>query len=256
MLALEGLAEGVTQLFRPTVGSGLRGRSGGAVAVRGDGRPPRRGIRSWTSSSNLTGRRGPLAFRGDKPTSTTSAQHRTVDGQADIDQAPVFLAGVRLGRPSIHRSALPSSSRRSRSGQGGRGSQHAFRRRTGGQAAARRAGSPPSFRAPRRSRTSAMALDRLVVLARPGTSSGAIVGLELARLRSTGRRRHGAQGRAGGVRLGAELIAFGCGVRGDARRHHRIRQHRASPPTSCRNSLTPSRRALRISLVLGLWTQP
>jgi 16S rRNA (guanine1207-N2)-methyltransferase len=100
------------------------------------------------------------------------------------------------------------------------------------------------------------ALDRLIVLAPPGT-------LERRYVLAHGLRALAAEGdlialapkTKGGARLGGELGALGCDVQEDARRHHRICRTRRPPsPVGLPDAITAG--APRISPALGLWTQP
>lgn len=100
------------------------------------------------------------------------------------------------------------------------------------------------------------ALSRLVVLAPPGT-------LERRYVLAHGLRALDAHGvlialapkAKGGARLRGELAGFGCEVREDARRHHRICQaRRPAHPIGLADAIAAG--APRLVSALGLWTQP
>lgn len=100
------------------------------------------------------------------------------------------------------------------------------------------------------------ALSRLVVLAPPGTLERRYVlaqGLRV--LAEDGILVALARKAKGGARLGGELAAFGCAVREDARRHHRICQTRR-PARALGLAEAIAGGAPRLSSALGLWTQP
>ena len=90
------------------------------------------------------------------------------------------------------------------------------------------------------------ALARFVVLAPPGTLDRRyVLAQALGALAPAGTLVALAPKTKGGARLGAELAAFGCRVREDARRHHRICQAHRPAPVPPRALPEPSRRAPR-----------
>jgi 16S rRNA (guanine1207-N2)-methyltransferase len=97
---------------------------------------------------------------------------------------------------------------------------------------------------------------RLVVLAPPGTLERRYALAQgLRALEPDGVLVALAPKARGGARLGGELAAFGCEVREDARRHHRICQTRKpAHPVGLADAIAAG--APRISPALGLWTQP
>jgi 16S rRNA (guanine1207-N2)-methyltransferase len=100
------------------------------------------------------------------------------------------------------------------------------------------------------------ALSRLVVLAPPGTLERRFVLAHGVRaLAVDGALVALAPKTKGGARLRSELAAFGCEVREDARRHHRIAQtRRPARPSGLAEAIAAG--APRFSQTLGLWTQP
>jgi len=100
------------------------------------------------------------------------------------------------------------------------------------------------------------ALTRLVVLAPPGTLERRYVLAQALRtLAPAGALIALAPKTRGGARVCGELAAFGCEVREDARRHHRLCQARRPPrPVGLVDAIAAG--APRISPALGLWTQP
>jgi 16S rRNA (guanine1207-N2)-methyltransferase len=100
------------------------------------------------------------------------------------------------------------------------------------------------------------ALSRLVVLAPPGTLERRYaLAHGLRALAPNGEIVALAPRTKGGARLAAELAAFGCDAREDARRHHRIcRSGRPAHPAGLADAIAAG--APRISPTLGLWTQP
>jgi 16S rRNA (guanine1207-N2)-methyltransferase len=100
------------------------------------------------------------------------------------------------------------------------------------------------------------ALSRLVVLAPPGTLERRYVLAQALRaLAADGVLVALAPKTRGGARLAGELAAFGCEVREDARRHHRIsRTRRPAHPVGLLEAIVAG--APRMSPSLRLWTQP
>jgi 16S rRNA (guanine1207-N2)-methyltransferase len=99
-------------------------------------------------------------------------------------------------------------------------------------------------------------LTRFVVLAPPGTLERRFVLAQgLRALTQGGLLVALAPKTKGGARLGGELTAFGCEVREDARRHHRICQsRRPARPVGLSEAMDAG--APQISPTLRLWTQP